>query len=189
MDEIRQYTDGNVMIRQTIEADAERLWELAFRDESPPWKQWDAPYYPHGALTYEQFVQQEKRYMIGNPARWVIETNGELIGMISYYWEHEESLWLEMGIVIFQPAYWNGGYGTRALKLWIAHLFRTMPLVRVGYTTWSGNERMIQVGYKLGMTMEARLRKCRLYQGVYYDSIRMGILREEWEQHLQAQRD
>ncbi|SIG03770.1 Uncharacterised protein [Mycobacteroides abscessus subsp. abscessus] len=40
---------------------------------------------------------------------------------------------------------------------------------------------MVKVGEKLGMTMEARLRKCRIYKGVHYDSIRMGILREEWE--------
>ena len=65
--------------------------------------------------------------------------------------------------------------------MWIDHLFNEMPLVRVGYTTWSGNARMIKVGEKLGMTMEARLRKVRYWNGTYYDSIRMGILREEWE--------
>ena len=72
-------------------------------------------------------------------------------------------------------------YGTKALRLWTNHLFNTLPLVRVGFTTWSGNERMICLGEKLGMTMEARLRKCRYYNGRYYDSIRMGLLREEWE--------
>ena len=86
-----------------------------------------------------------------------------------------------MGIGIYKPCYWSGGYGTRALKLWIDHLFETMPLVRVGFTTWSGNQRMIKVGEKLGMQMEARLRKCRFYNNEYYDSIRMGMLREEWE--------
>lgn len=187
MDTIQRYEDGLLAIRQMTEADTHRIWELAFQEESPQWKKWDAPYYAHQALTYEQFLEQKKVQMIDSPARWAIEVDGELIGMVSYYWEHEESLWLEMGIVIFQPDYWSGGYGTRALRLWINHLFQTMPLVRVGYTTWSGNERMIQVGYKLGMTMEARLRKCRLYEGVYYDSIRMGMLREEWEQQTEQQ--
>jgi RimJ/RimL family protein N-acetyltransferase len=86
-----------------------------------------------------------------------------------------------MGIVIFKPKYWSGGYGAEALRQWTNHLFKTMPLVRVGFTTWSGNYRMIRVGEKLGMTMEARIRKVRFYNGTYYDSIRMGILREEWE--------
>lgn len=40
---------------------------------------------------------------------------------------------------------------------------------------------MIRVGEKLGMQLEARIRKVRYYDGVYYDSIRMGMLREEWE--------
>jgi RimJ/RimL family protein N-acetyltransferase len=86
-----------------------------------------------------------------------------------------------MGIVLHESGSWGKGIGTCALKLWINHLFKTMPLVRVGYTTWSGNERMIRVGEKLGMQNEARLRKVRFYSGSYYDSIRMGILREEWE--------
>jgi len=90
-----------------------------------------------------------------------------------------------MGIGIYDPKYWSKGFGTRALKLWIHHLFNTLPLVRVGYTTWSGNHRMIKVGEKLGMTMEARLRKCRFYDGTYYDSIRMGLLREEWNEFIE----
>ena len=31
------------------------------------------------------------------------------------------------------------------------------------------------------MTLEGRMRKCRYYNGTYYDSIRMGMIREEWE--------
>lgn len=44
---------------------------------------------------------------------------------------------------------------------------------------------MMRLGEKLGMKLEGRLRKCRLVNGKYYDSIRMGILREEWE-HLKT---
>jgi len=32
------------------------------------------------------------------------------------------------------------------------------------------------------METEARIRKARCYEGTYYDSIRMGMLKEEWEQ-------
>jgi RimJ/RimL family protein N-acetyltransferase len=49
-------------------------------------------------------------------------------------------------------------------------------------TTWSGNPRMIRCAEKLGMRLEGRMRKCRYYNGEYYDSIRMGILREEWDE-------
>ena len=124
----------------------------------------------------------DKKYAIVNQDTiWGIEVDRKLIGTVSYYWEHKPSNWLEMGIGIYDTDYWNGGYGTRALKLWITHLFNTLPLVRVGFTTWSGNLRMIKVGEKLGMQMEARLRKFRYYNNEYYDSIRMGLLREEWK--------
>jgi len=40
---------------------------------------------------------------------------------------------------------------------------------------------MIRVGEKLGVQLEANIRKVRYYEGVYYNSIRMGMLREEWD--------
>lgn len=157
------------------------LWELMFKEESPQWKKWDAPYYEHQALSWEAFFEVWSN-RVHEDDRWVIEVRGKVVGTVSYYWEHRPSYWLEMGIGIYDPLYWSGGYGTQALALWIDHLFNTLPLVRVGFTTWSGNLRMIRVGDKLGMQMEARLRKCRYYNGTYYDSIRMGLLREEWEE-------
>jgi RimJ/RimL family protein N-acetyltransferase len=159
------------------------LWELLYKEEAPEWKKWDAPYFEHKAISYEEFADQRANF-VDSEKRWAIIVDGVIIGTVSYYWEHQPSNWLEMGIGIYDPNFWNGGYGTRSLRLWINHLFTTMPLVRVGYTTWSGNERMIKVGEKFGMTMEARMRKCRLYEGKYYDSIRMGLLREEWEQSV-----
>ena len=174
------YQDQELTIRQVLEKDLERLWELIYKDEQPEWKKWDAPYYPHKAMPYKQFIES-KRDWIGDESSWVIEVNGIVRGIISYYWEHEPSKWLEMGIVLHEAGSWGNGIGTPALKLWINHLFNTMPLVRVGFTTWSGNARMIRVGEKLGLQMEACIRKVRLYEGQYYDSIRMGMLREEWE--------
>ena len=174
------YQDQELTIRPVLEKDLERLWELIYKDEQPEWKKWDAPYYPHKTMPYKQFIES-KRDWIGDESSWVIEVNGIVRGIISYYWEHEPSKWLEMGIVLHEAGSWGNGIGTRALKLWINHLFNTMPLVRVGFTTWSGNARMIRVGEKLGLQMEACIRKVRLYEGQYYDSIRMGMLREEWE--------
>ena len=109
---------------------------------------------------------------------WAVEINGFFIGVVTYYWEHEPSKWLEKGIILYESNNWGKGIGTRSLKLWINHLFNTLPLVRVGFTTWSGNKRMIRVGEKLGMKMEAKIRKVRYYNEQYYDSVRMGILRE-----------
>jgi RimJ/RimL family protein N-acetyltransferase len=174
------YKDNELVIRPIEDQDLEKLWELTYKEESPEWKKWDAPYFEHKAISCEQYISN-KDNIVNQDDYWIIEVDGNIIGTVSYYWEHKPSHWLEMGIGIYDPQYWSGGFGTRAFTLWINHLFNTLPLVRVGFTTWSGNHRMVKVGEKLGMTLEARLRKCRYYNGEYYDSIRMGLLREEWE--------
>ena len=173
------YSDEALVIRPIKEEDLYDIWELIFKEDSPEWKKWDAPYYPHSALTYEEFLRGSGPW-VNKDDRWLVEVDEVVVGTVSYYWEDEASKWLEIGIVLYQPNNWSRGLGTRTLKMWTDHLFNTLPLVRVGLTTWSGNERMIRVAQKLGMQMEARIRKVRYYDGHYYDSIRMGILREEW---------
>lgn len=174
------YKDNELVLRPIERKDLPHIWRLVYKEEAPEWKQWDAPYYPHASKSYEDFMKTAES-LIGDDSMWVIEVSGECIGTVSYYWEHAPSKWLETGIILYESVNWGRGMGTRALRMWISHLFNTMPLIRAGLTTWSGNERMIRVGEKLGMQMEARIRKVRYYNNHYYDSIRMGVLREEWE--------
>lgn len=179
MEEWALYQQNDLTIRPIKESDLHRIWTLIHKEEQPEWKKWDAPYFPHQSKSYDDFLKDKENW-IDDESFWAIEVNGIVRGILSYYWEHKPSHWLEIGIVLHEAQSWGQGIGTRALTLWIEHLFNTLPLVRVGFTTWSGNERMIRVGEKLGMQQEACIRKVRLYEDVYYDSIRMGILREEW---------
>ena len=65
--------------------------------------------------------------------------------------------------------------------MWIDYLFEECKaIVRLDLRTWSGNQRMISLAKKLGFKEEARFRKARIINGSYFDSIGMGILREEW---------
>jgi tRNA-Thr(GGU) m(6)t(6)A37 methyltransferase TsaA len=164
-----------VIIREIEEADLYPLWQLIYGEEAPEWKKWDAPYFPLHHEDFDTFSKQKRENM------FVIEVKEEIIGIVSYYWEHEPSKWLEVGIGIYKPMNWNGGYGTEALRLWIDHVMNTKDIPRIGLTTWSGNERMVAVAERLGMKVEGRMRNCREYEGKRYDSIRMGMLREEWE--------
>ena len=52
---------------------------------------------------------------------------------------------------------------------------------RVELDTWSGNERAIRSYQACGFQIEGRLRRGELVDGTYYDTILMGLLREEWE--------
>lgn|SRR5690625_2666527 len=175
------YKDKELTIRPVKEADLPKLWELIYKEDAPEWKKWDAPYFPHQSKPFDEFINNIAPNWVGKGNFWVITAKDDVCGIVTYYYEDEQSKWLEMGIVIHESGNWGKGIGTRVLKLWIDHIFNTIPVVRVGLTTWSGNKRMIRVGEKLGMQMEARIRKVRFYEGNYYDSIRMGILREEWE--------
>lgn len=108
--------------------------------------------------------------------------NNILIGEVSYYWKSKETLWMEIGIVIFNENYWGCGIGYIALKKWINKLFTDKKnITRLGLSTWSGNVRMIGLANKLGFICEATYRKARIVDGTYYDSVSYGILREEWE--------
>jgi len=120
------YKEKELVIRPIKEEDLYSLWELTFKEDSPEWKKWDAPYFEHKSLSYMEYVKK-KNTIINQENCWAIEVDGKIIGTVSYYWEHKPSKWLEMGIGIYDPDYWSGGYGTRALKLWIDHLFNTLP--------------------------------------------------------------
>jgi RimJ/RimL family protein N-acetyltransferase len=115
-------------------------------------------------------------------SKLVIEVDGKLIGTVSWYWVDKQTNWLCNGIAIYDSRYWSCGYGTDAFTLWTDYIFETMDVVRVGISTWSGNERMIRLAKKIGMIEEGRIRKARIVRGKYYDSVKMGILREEWEE-------
>ncbi|MED4128769.1 GNAT family protein [Shouchella miscanthi] len=173
------YTDEELTIRPIQQNDLTTLWELIYKEANPEWKQWDAPYFPHSPIAYEAFMQKSENW-VNQDDRWVVTVNNMICGTVSFYYEDAQKIWLEMGIIFYQGAHWGHGLGTRALKLWMNHLFRTTDHVRLGLTTWSGNKRMIRVAEKLGMQMEGRIRNVRYFNGHYYDSIRMGILREEW---------
>ncbi|WP_370657364.1 GNAT family N-acetyltransferase [Deinococcus sp. KNUC1210] len=118
------------------------------------------------------------------PDMRVIEIGGELRGMVTRFWEDpEDGGWMELGIVIYDPAYWNSGYGREALRQWTAETFRDTLAHVLTLTTWSGNLRMIRAAQRTGYRECARVREARLWEGVRYDSVKLDLLRREWE-HL-----
>ena len=113
--------------------------------------------------------------------KMIVDPNNNLIGEVSYYWKSLETNWMEIGIVIFDESYWGRGLGSQALKLWITELFKKHDdIVRIGFSTWSGNLGMVKLAAKLGMRQEACYQNARIVEGEYYDSVSYGLLRKEW---------
>lgn len=178
---------GNlVLLEKLTEKDLPELYDLIYNEEHPEWKKWDSPYIAIQPLEYGKFHHQLLNLIKqGLDKELLVKVDGNIIGVIFYDWEHESSNSLEIGLAIYHPLYRDCQYKADALKTWIDYLFHNFPIPRIGMTTWSGNERMISIGKQLGMIIEGRIRKSRLYRGRYYDSVKLGILREEWED-LQA---
>ncbi|CAM5202460.1 N-acetyltransferase OS=Lysinibacillus sphaericus OX=1421 GN=LS41612_10485 PE=4 SV=1 [Lysinibacillus sphaericus] len=142
------------------------------------------PYIPEKHKSKAAFLKEwtkDEELFEDVPSSLIIAVDEQFIGVVGAYWVDKNTNWLETGIVTYDTAYWNGGYGSEAYRLWIDYLFENTPLHRLGMSTWSGNERMIRVAEKLGMQLEARIRDARIVDGKYYDAIKMGILRSEWE--------
>ncbi len=172
-----------IRLTQASEAQLDELYYWRFEEKRQEAKRWNGPYIPEARLSKEQHREkwlEEESIASGVPASLVITADEKTIGYVGAYWVDQNTNWLETGIVIYDPDYWNGGYGSEAYRLWIDFLFEFTDLHRLGMSTWSGNDRVMKVAQRLGMKEEARIRKARMVEGVYYDAIKMGILREEW---------
>jgi len=171
-----------------------RDWVLAdlpvyaeWMNPSHRWHELDGPYYPRPTAEETAQINAKRREQIETdsfptPRRnLVIALDDALIGVVSRYWQSEETNWLSVGIVIYDPGRWGKGLGYEALGLWSEYLFVAMPqLARLDLRTWSGNVGMMRLALKLGYQEEARFRKARIVKGEYYDGMGYGVLREEW---------
>ncbi|PKF80332.1 GNAT family N-acetyltransferase [Vibrio sp. vnigr-6D03] len=169
-----------VIIRKAFEDECQALHNLVTKDEE--WTKYNGPYFGYTRPTKDVFRTTTFQRLLKGEDIQVIEWNGKPVGTVSCYWEDENTRWLESGVVIYDSKAWGQGIAHQALSQWVSHIFATRELERVGLTTWSGNPAMMKCAEKLGFKLEGRLRKVRFYKGTYYDSVRYGILKEEWMQ-------
>ncbi|UQN06147.1 GNAT family N-acetyltransferase [Deinococcus sp. QL22] len=152
-------------------------------DPQAQWREWDAPYF-HAASTsavMQAYVDQLASRP-PDPDERVVDVGGVCIGMVN---RSEEAPagggWWDLGILVYDPAHWGRGVGTRALELWVTATFEETNAHVVTFTTWSGNERMIRAALRLGFREAGRVREARVVQGQRYDSVRLDMLCADWE--------
>lgn len=174
--------DKRVTIERITLEDMPRLRELMF-DGDMEWKNYDGPYFPiknYDKAHLQDFIQEKENYVTGKFSRKIL-FNGEMVGTCTAYYEDGDlKRWLEVGISLFDTGVWGRGIGYQALEQMVTLCFETTDLPRIGLTTWSGNTRMMALAAKLGLKEEGRIRKVRYWKGRYWDSMKYGILREEW---------
>jgi Acetyltransferases, including N-acetylases of ribosomal proteins len=174
-----------ITLRPFKVADLPIWWALSYSPQANlEWMKWNGPYFQDPVLSWQEFLEGFGGASIELPDRQGIFLDGNLVGMVSAYYEDGDlSRWLEVGIVLYDATIWGQGVGRQALTQWLTFLFKRYPLPHIGLSTWSGNERMMALGERVGMQQEARIRQVRYVNGQYYDAIKYGVLREEWEQH------
>lgn len=175
---------NQIELRHIKEHDLESIWRGGFRQEEPEWSKYNGPYFED----YRVYMSLNE-FHASNVAEFLLSDRvcgiwyqGRLVGMVSRYWESLKTRWMEIGIIIYDETVWGQGVGHSALRQWITQTFVVFPeLQHLGLTTWSGNPGMIRLSEKLGLNLEARIPQVRYWQGTYYDSVKYGILRDDWE--------
>lgn len=151
-------------------------------DPGAEWRRWDAPYFH--AQTTTRTMQAYVEGLTGSPPdpdEQVIDVDGACVGMVNRSEEAPEGGgWWDLGILIYDPAWWGGGVGTRALALWVQDTLDWTDAHVLTVTTWGGNLRMIRAAERLGFRECARVREARVVEGQRYDSVRLDLLRGEW---------
>ena len=103
------------------------------------------------------------------------------------------NLWLDLlqgevwvGVGIGDRDYWDKGFGTDVMRLCLQYAFMELGMQRVSLGVYEYNPRAVRAYGKAGFRLEGRTRQDVLREGRRYDSLWMGILRQEW---LQMQGD
>ncbi|WP_265456037.1 GNAT family N-acetyltransferase [Enterococcus sp. HY326] len=159
------------------------IWSIAFGPEADlEWMKFNGPYFHDPVETWQDFSSGFGWDSVGNPHRAVIVYRGKIIGLLTAQWQDGGlQRWLEFGIVLYDASLWGKGIGKRVVPVWLDYLFDLHPEIEhIGCTTWSGNQGMMNLALKSGLKLEAQIPKVRYYQGEFFDSVKYGVLREDW---------
>lgn len=104
---------------------------------------------------------------------------GRLIGDCGVHAGAKDRRQVEVGITI-DPEFQNEGFGYKAIKALLDHVFRETETHRVYASIDPRNEPSIRLFEKLGFRKEAHLVESLWFKGEWADDLIMGILRNEW---------
>lgn len=84
--------------------------------------------------------------------------------------------------IFIDPNYQGKGYGLEALQMGLKIAFEELNAHKVELNVYSYNERAIHVYQKAGFIIEGTKRASTYHKGQYFDTIIMGMLKEEFYQ-------
>ncbi len=114
---------------------------------------------------------------------------GEAIGLISFNsisWKNRNAL---MEIYLDKEENRNRLYGPRASLAAVTYAFKELNLRRIGAYIYSYNTRSARMTERVGAKREAVLRKHVYRDGEYHDMYGYGLLREEYDEFVEQNKD
>jgi RimJ/RimL family protein N-acetyltransferase len=129
-----------------------------------------------------KFMSETRSYAVPMPTSitFRVEYNGTLAGeakIKSIRWfnrKAEVSLYLA-------PRFRRKGLGKAAMRNLLSYAFLTLDLHRVEAEIYEYNEQSAILAEKLGFVKEGVLREAKFYSGKYYDILRYGLLKKEFD--------
>ena len=160
-----------VTLRPIEAADVERLTEILNEPEVERWwGRWDA--------------DRVRKEMIDEPEAviFMIETNGESIGLIQYY-EETDPAFRHAGIDVAVAEAWQSqGYGTEAVHVMARYLIEERGHHRLTIDPAVANERAVHAYERVGFRSVGVMREYSLGpDGAWHDGLLMDMLAAELE--------
>lgn len=126
-------------------------------------------------------MTEVKIYPSNLPTEFTFEilNNDNVIGELqlkSFRWFNRKA---ELSIFILQE-YRNTGFGSEALKFIINFAFDKLNLHRLEAEVIEYNESAKKIVEGFGFVLEGRLREAKYNNGKYYDILRYGLLKKEF---------
>ena len=165
----------NVSIRPITEADTDKI--VKWRNAPSVMEH----FIYRTALTREGHLGWfRNRVQTGEVAQFMILDGETGVGSVYLRDIDPENKKCEYGIFIGEDSCRGKGVGTAAAKLALDYAFGELGLNRVFLRVFADNIRAIKSYEKAGFRFEGRFRQDVLIDGVGYDMVFMGILRDEW---------
>lgn len=139
------------------------------------------PKFPLSEGKEREWVEQQVASKGDSRVFTVLTKKGRPIGNTGFNQIDYQNKYAVLGIVIGEKDLWDKGYGEDAITTLMRFGFEELGLHKIELGVHSTNERAIACYKKCGFVLEGCEREHDFYRGEYIDSLRMGILRREWE--------
>ena len=137
-------------------------------------------YRPMTVAAEEEFIAKMNAHELEVGLGIVVRETERFIGTAGLHRTDVRNRHTAFGISLGDKGAWGKGYGTETTRLLVKHAFETLNLNRVWLLVHEYNQRGIRAYEKAGFRVEGRLRQDTFREGRYWDTLVMGILRDEW---------